>query len=256
MVLRGYCFGTVLLEWFLCGFGLCLFVQVWFYPNFYPILCLVEMYMKQIILVRHGQGENNLHKLVGGWSNVDLTEHGVMQAQAVAQRLEQELQGKYKIISSDLNRAKQTAEIISEHLDTAPIYATELREHNPGIASGMPVEEAMKLWQPVPVPTPDHRPWTGSESWREFHNRVTSYMNQLDETEEHVIIVSHGGTIKNIIGWWIHIPLSRLLEIGFLVSNTSISILDTSRNQRRIERLNDTSHYTQYDKSTQIFYPS
>ena len=212
--------------------------------------------MKQIILIRHGQAENNLHNLVGGWSNVNLTELGVKQAQAVAQRLEEELQGKYKIISSDLNRAKQTAEIISKHLDTAPIYATELREHNPGIASGMPVEEAMKLWQPVPVPTPDHTPWTGSESWREFHERVTAYMNQLVETEEHVIIVSHGGTIKNIIGWWIHLPLNMLLEEVFRVSNASLSILDTSRDQRRIERLNDTTHYSRINKSNPISYPS
>ncbi len=57
--------------------------------------------MKQIILVRHGQAEHQLHTLVGGWSNDNLSEHGIKQAHAVAQRLEEELKGTYKIYSSD-----------------------------------------------------------------------------------------------------------------------------------------------------------
>jgi broad specificity phosphatase PhoE len=211
--------------------------------------------MKQIILIRHGQAENNLHNLVGGWSNVNLTELGIKQAQAIAQRLEEELQGKYKIYSSDLNRAKQTAEIICKQLEVTPTYAHELREHNPGIASGMPIEEAMKHWNNVPVLTPDHRPWTDSESWEEFYDRVTSFMNKLVETEEHVIIVSHGGSIQNIIKWWICLPLSDLLKVAFSVSNASITVLDMTNNQRRIERLNDTQYYARIDTSNPINYP-
>jgi broad specificity phosphatase PhoE len=213
--------------------------------------------MKQIILVRHGQAQNNLHNLIGGWSDVNLTEFGIKQAQAVAQRLDDELQGTYKIISSDLTRAKQTTEIISKQLNTAPSYAIELREHNPGIVSGMPFEEAMKHLHNVPVRTPDHRPWTGSESWREFYERVTAYMNRLFDSEEHVIIISHGGTIRNIIGWWIHLPLDMLLQEVFRVSNASITILDINSisNQRRIERLNDTNHYSRINKSNPIPYP-
>jgi broad specificity phosphatase PhoE len=98
--------------------------------------------MKQIILVRHGQAENNLHKLIGGWSNVKLTELGIQQAQAVAIRLEKELKGTIKIYSSDLYRAKQTAEIINGKLNKSITYAKDLREHNLGIVSGMALEEA------------------------------------------------------------------------------------------------------------------
>jgi len=83
--------------------------------------------MKQIILIRHGQAEHQLHNRIGGWSDVNLTEHGIKQAQAVAQRLEEELKGTYKIYSSDLNRAKQTAEIICKQLEVTPTYAFELR---------------------------------------------------------------------------------------------------------------------------------
>ena len=123
--------------------------------------------------------------------------------------------------------------------------------------SGMPFEEAIKHLHNVPVRTPDHRPWTGSESWREFYERVTEYMNRLFDSEEHVIIISHGGTIRNIIGWWIHLPLDMLLQEVFRVSNASITILDINptSNQRRIERLNDKNHYSRINKSNPIPYP-
>jgi len=201
--------------------------------------------LKQIILVRHGQAENNLHNFIGGWSDVQLTELGKKQAQAVAHRLEEELKGSYKIFSSDLKRAKQTAEIICRKLNITPTYAMELREHNAGIASGMDTIEAQKYFVNVSNPTLDWRPYPESESWGEFYRRVSSFMDKLIETDERVLIVSHGGTIQNIIRWWIGTPLTDFFITGFGTANTSITVLDTtSYRERRIERLNDTSHYS------------
>ena len=215
--------------------------------------------MKQIILIRHGQAEHQPHNRIGGWSDVNLTELGIKQAQAVAQRLE-ELKGTYKIYSSDLNRAKQTAEIICKQLEVTPTYAFELREHNPGNATGMTREESAKQWQPVPdthIHTLlDWRPNQESETIREFFSRVTSFMDKINEIEEQVIIVSHGGTIHNIIRWWIGTPISDYFKFGFVIANTSLSVLDTSRHdQRIIERLNDTTHYTRINKSNSVPYP-
>ena len=201
--------------------------------------------MKRLILVRHGQAESNLHGLHGGWSNVELTELGIKQAEAVAARLSEELKGTYKIYSSDLMRAKQTAGIIGRKLEKTPIYVLGLREFNPGIVSGMSREEAEKHRKDVTEPALDWRPYPESESWREFYHRVASFMDKLSEKEEHVLIVSHGGTIQNIVRWWLGIPLTDFFKTGFGTANTSITILDTTPYlERRIERLNDTSHYT------------
>ena len=200
--------------------------------------------MTKIILIRHGQGENNLHNLIGGWSDLRLTELGVQQAQAVADRLYEELKEDYKVYSSDLMRAKQTAEIICKKLGKTPSYAVELREHNPGIVSGMSREEAMELLQEVSEPPLDWRPFPEAESAGEFYARVSGFMEKLVEGEEHVLIVSHGGTIQNIIRWWIGSPLPDYYRVGFGVANTSVTVLDsTEHRQRRIERLNDTTHY-------------
>ena len=206
---------------------------------------LLGVNLKRMILVRHGEAENNRYGLIGGWSNVELTELGIKQAEAVADRLRKELDGTYRMYSSNLKRAKQTAEIISGKLDIAPIYVMELREHNPGIVSGMDREEAENHFNEVTEPALDWRPYPESESWREFYHRVASFMDKLCEQEEQVLIISHGGTIQNIVRWWLGISLTDFFKTGFGTANTSITILDTTPyHERRIERLNDTSHYS------------
>ena len=209
--------------------------------------------MTQIILIRHGQGENNLRDLIGGWSDLKLTELGIQQAQAVADRLNEEIKENYTVYSSDLMRAKQTAEIICEKLGKTPSYAVELREHNPGIVSGMSREKAEELLHDVTDPPLDWRPFPEAESAEEFYNRVSGFMDKLVESEERVVIVSHGGTIQNIIRWWIGSPLPDYYRVGFGVANTSVTVLDSTENrERRIERLNDTAHYARIGKKHSI----
>jgi probable phosphoglycerate mutase len=200
--------------------------------------------LKQIILIRHAQATNNLPNSVkGGWSDVELTELGIRQAEAVAERLSNELEGNIPVYSSDLRRARQTVEIICKRLEAIPLYVLELREHNAGIASGMNRKKAEKLWVNKDTPTLDTRPWPEAESWGEFYTRVSTFMDKLCITEESVLIVSHGGTIRNIIRWWLGIPRSDHFKVSFDTANTSVTVLDTPDNVRRVERLNDTAHY-------------
>ena len=201
--------------------------------------------MKRAILVRHGQAEHQLYDKFGGWSDANLTELGIKQAQAVADRLKVELKEDYSLYSSDLNRAKQTAEIIHNKLKTPITFSKELREHNPGIASGMTREEADQHLLEMTEPYIDSLTYPGAETFREFYNRVTGYMDILHEKEEKVIIVSHGGTIHSIIRWWIGTPVTDFFKYGFVVANTALTVLDHNRHgQRVIQRLNDTTHYT------------
>ena len=79
--------------------------------------------MITLILVRHGEAEHNISNLTGGWSQTNLTHKGIQQSKVLAKRLKKELNKKtIRIVSSDLTRAKETAEIIGNILGTVPEY--------------------------------------------------------------------------------------------------------------------------------------
>jgi broad specificity phosphatase PhoE len=63
------------------------------------------------------------------------------------------------------------------------------------------------------------------------------------EASEKPLIITHGGTIINIISWWLKLDLDTIARISFRTSPASISVLtETELKERRIERLNDTAH--------------
>ena len=84
----------------------------------------------KLIIVRHGESEANAKGISQGnrdeWLDTSLTEKGNKQAKAVAKRLKDEDIG--VIISSDLKRAKQTAEEINKFHNVEIILDSRLRD--------------------------------------------------------------------------------------------------------------------------------
>ena len=71
--------------------------------------------MKNIVTVQHPQSVHHTNGMVGSWTDWDLTDLGIRQAHSIAAGLKAELKGKrIALYSSDLLRAKHTAEIIGE----------------------------------------------------------------------------------------------------------------------------------------------
>src|SRR5438094_10447125 len=82
----------------------------------------------QVIIVRHGQTQWNLKLIRQGHLDSPLTEKGMAQAKALAQRLAQE---KFSALySSDLGRAGQTAEMIAGVTGPEIVTDARLRESN------------------------------------------------------------------------------------------------------------------------------
>ena len=78
--------------------------------------------MKQIITIQHTQSIHHTNGMVGSWTDWDLSEPGIVQAEKIGQNLAKQLAGQeYVLYTSDLLRAKHTAEIVAEHLGIAPI---------------------------------------------------------------------------------------------------------------------------------------
>jgi len=87
-----------------------------------------------ILLIRHGETLWNRAGRVQGWQDSPLTDVGLAQARALADRLANERVE--RLISSDLGRARRTAAPIVERLRIAIEFDPGLRERNYGVFEG------------------------------------------------------------------------------------------------------------------------
>jgi probable phosphoglycerate mutase len=201
--------------------------------------------METVILIRHGEAEHMVSDLTGGWSQVPLTKKGRDQILALATRLERGLEGiDFAFYCSDLKRARQSADIIGEAVERVPIPSRELREFNSGVATDRTKVEVAHLYRPPSEPIMDWQPYPEAETWRRFYRRITAFMDGLHAVESRpTLIVSHGGTIVNLVAWWIRLEEASLSYTTFHTSPASISVLNvTPLDERAVERLNDTAH--------------
>lgn len=161
--------------------------------------------MRKIITIQHTQSEQHINKMIGSLGNWVLTELGIKQAHNIGKHLAEEfINQKFVIYSSDLPRAKQTAEIVSSYFNITPIFAAALREFDLGEANGKLKEWARNNQQcPVWQGTIDwaksvyEKPFIGAEFKVDVWNRLSKFLNKiLTETDENIVIVSHDGSIK------------------------------------------------------------
>lgn len=205
---------------------------------------------KTLILIQHCQSRHHLDPAIrrGPDGLNGLTDLGRQQAGQVAARMRQWVMAQScRLYSSDMTRAWQTAEIIGGVLDRSPLAVPELREYCsypiegkvPDSPRGTPDDRAWFLF--------DSRPEPNLETWREFHARVCAGMARIvceHPVEAIPILVVHGGTLSNIVVWWLGLPLEVLPEREpFSGAAGNISVLRTNRyGSHVVERLNDKAH--------------
>jgi len=146
-----------------------------------------------LLLVRHGQTEwNALGLMQGQTADIPLTDLGHAQAAAAAEELAVLAPG--ALLSSDLLRARQTAEHCARSTGLPVALTPALREQGYGVLEGRPSRE---LWDVVDWTDPH---WTaeGGESLAQLHDRVRSFLQQLlaDPPADVVALVTHGDTIR------------------------------------------------------------
>lgn len=198
-----------------------------------------------IYFVRHGKEEEGFR---GGWSQRSLTDEGKNQSQRLANYLyeHRERFNFSRIVSSDLNRAKETAFYIGEKFKMKPELKQEWRENNNGVIAGMPNEEIEKTFPGLYFGTlgMDER-FPGGESPREFLNRIKySFYKLRDEVlqkNEDVLVVTHGGVI-NIIYYLIKdIEWTNKNKV-FKSQNTSIHKVELDKDKMKITLSNYIDH--------------
>ena len=131
--------------------------------------------MKTIITIQHTQSVHHTNGMVGSWTDWELSELGVKQADKIGKKLKNELQEKnFVMYSSDLLRARQTAENVGRHLGISPELRKELRERNLGKCCGRSVQW-LRENQEQQERTIDDRLFSDAESRRDEWNRLQPF---------------------------------------------------------------------------------
>ncbi len=198
----------------------------------------------RLALVRHGSSTwNELHR-IQGQLDPPLSPRGQEQARRLAERFRGRRPAGF--YSSDLARARETAEAVAEVIGCRPVLLPELREIALGEWEGLTREDIMarypQLWERW-VGDPDWDLVPGGERAADFERRVRDVLHRIEGRHPHgdVLVVTHGGVIQVALGEALGWPGSRG-AFPFRIQNTSISVIDIGRHRSVVSRVNDTCH--------------
>ena len=196
----------------------------------------------ELLIIRHGESEADLLGVHEGRADFPLTEVGEKQAKRMATYIEQHYPPTI-ILSSPLIRANRTATILQQSIGCELIIEQDLMEFNNGVLAGLSREEAA-IKYPLPKDgRPAHIPIKDGESDLEFRFRADNTFHKVfyDYHEyERVAIVSHGGTISNLLKAFLKQPMNN--EFIFATGDTGIHLLEIKGNHRIIRFLNKQEH--------------
>jgi broad specificity phosphatase PhoE len=155
--------------------------------------------MGKLILVRHGK--TVLNSLDGaerlrGWLDVPLDEQGLREAEETAQRLAQH--PVEHIYSSDLYRARQTADAVVKATMAPIVHTSDLRPWNVGTLAGQRVNDILPILQQLEL-NPS-LPSPGGESFLQFCDRYSRKLEELldiaHRSEACIVAVTH---VRNLL---------------------------------------------------------
>ena len=152
--------------------------------------------MIRLLLLRHGESEWNVAGRVQGQApGVGLTDRGRHQAREVAAALRG--RGATLLMTSDLLRARETAQLIGRELGLRVTSARELREQALGELEGRAWSELQEEPTPPGVNINEVR-WGGGESVADVYERLTGFCERLLHHADGrtVAVVTHEGTIQ------------------------------------------------------------
>lgn len=200
--------------------------------------------MKTIITIQHTQSIHHTNGMVGSWTNWELSELGIIQANNIGKKLKEELAGrKFVMYSSNLLRAKQTADTVGHYLDLTPILRNELRERNLGKCCGKSVQWLRENIEQQEK-TVDDRLFSDAESRRDEWNRLKPFFDEImSNNEENIIIVSHGDLLSVFNVMFLRLDVESLNQTELFGVAGGVSFMfENNEGKRFIKRISDTSY--------------
>jgi probable phosphoglycerate mutase len=197
----------------------------------------------RLCLVRHGETEWNAARRIQGQIDIGLNETGLRQAEAAGRWLK--MAGIMALYSSDLKRARTTAEAIGQALGLVPVLVPEMRERRYGTFEGLTYDEA-KVKYPEGYAAFEGRnadySFENGESLHAMFERVTSRLKKIAAAHagQNVVVVLHGGVLDIINRF----ARGNSLEAprDFLIPNAGLNWIAAVDGKWHIETWGETAH--------------
>ncbi|CCF55858.1 hypothetical protein KAFR_0A04230 [Kazachstania africana CBS 2517] len=200
----------------------------------------------RLFVIRHGQTEHNVLKILQGHKDISINSTGYKQAEKLGMYLKEHNIKFDKVFSSDLKRCQETnTEVLrfSGQEDVPVELDSDLRERFMGIIEGMHITDAEKYAN-------KH----GKGSFRDFgedpeeftarlHRGINkSIKESLEKDYRNIALISHGGAIRAILTS-LEGPKTKNAD-KIIVFNTSVTIIDYIKSDNRllIRRIGNTQH--------------
>ena len=161
----------------------------------------------KLYVVRHGETMENANNCLVGRINSSLTPKGKEQAKQVSNYFKDKKID--LIVSSPLDRCKQTAQIISNN--TPIIYSDKLLGRDHGEFTGKPRDSINfdEYWN-----YNKNIQYEKAESVKDLYNRVATLIEELKEKykDKNIIIVTHSGIMRVLYYYFKGIPDDGILS--------------------------------------------
>lgn len=185
----------------------------------------------RLFLVRHGQTDANLKKVLQGISNGYLNPEGMLQSERLGNHLRKVALD--HVFASDLQRAIDTAKAVAHHHQLEVEIDPRLREWNCGDLDGMPASDFHRMLKesgkPVSQLTPPH-----GEKLEQVRQRADSFIKYLLEEHlgESILACSHGDLMRMLVSSVLQINVDTAQ--AFYFDNASYSVFEYNDQQWKI----------------------
>ena len=199
--------------------------------------------MTDFLFIRHGETDWNRQQRFQGQIDVPLNDLGHTQARRLGERLAGE--PSEHLISSDLQRAQQTAAPLATAWQAAPALMPGLREQCFGVLEGLNVPTIKARHPDLWTRWLEHRAdfaLPGGESLQQFHARVIATVKALAEAHpgRRLTVVTHGGVLDMLWRTAHGLALDGLRTCD--IPNTGLNHLHWRQGTLDIVRWADASH--------------
>ena len=210
-----------------------------------------------LLLIRHGQTDANVNRLLVGMTDVPLDPLGELQARRIGEHMKSVPID--ALVTSPLKRARDTAHQISVATGHVPVVVPGLSEMNFGRAEGLTMDQVMAQFPELMALRDDNDAtfvWPDGDHRVSFHDRVyATFLGLIERYDrQRLAVVCHGGVIGSFFA---QIEGGSPNDFArYAVANCSITHLVVTADHTEVHLWNDVTHLDEVQIEPWGIYPT